>query len=174
MLKNKDLFGLQQGLAQCKNLIGVKFAYAIAKNHAKIDSEIEALREAVKPTSEFEVYDKERAELAKSFADKDDKGEPKINVIPQTGLSEYVIPPAKKKAFNKAFENLKRKNKKVVDAKNKQIEEYNKLLEEESKIELHKVNVELVPQDITVGQMELIMPIIDDANLVKSIKKPKS
>lgn len=165
-MKNKDLYGLQRGLSMCGHLTGVKFAYAIAKNHRLVDTEIGILNDTIKPSEKFLEYDKKRADICEASAEKDENGKPKIQI--KDGSQEYVI--ADKEGFDNEINLLQEKYKDEIENRKKQAEEYKKLLEEESEIKLHLINKELIPDDISVSAMELIMPIIDETDSVKQEK----
>jgi len=47
-MKNKDILQLNEGLANCGNLTGIKFAFAVAKNRKILLSVIEPLFEMIK------------------------------------------------------------------------------------------------------------------------------
>lgn len=66
-LSNERILNSIQGLGEiAKKALPVKVSYAIAKNLAKIDSELK-------------VYDGERAKLIEKYAKKDDKGKIKAD-----------------------------------------------------------------------------------------------
>jgi hypothetical protein len=153
MITNQNVVDLQQGLNQVKNLSGIRFAYVIAKNLNKVNSEVETFRETIKPSDAYNEYEKERIELCELHANKDEKGKPVIIGNEYDGL-------AGNKAFDAQMEVLKEKHKEVIDARQKKIDDFNAFLKEESKLELHKIDVNSVPKEITTGQLSGIMPII--------------
>lgn len=144
---------LYQTLNGFGNLTGSRFAYAVAKNLNHLKSEIQALEAAVKPLPGFEAYDTARVELAKSHAQKDEKGEPIVKG------NQFVIEDLD--AFNKALEELKAEHKETLDIRQTQIDEYIKLLKEDAAITLHKVKLEDVPKEVTVNQMMAIQEFIE-------------
>lgn len=153
-LTNNDLFGLYQQLNSFKDLSGVKFNYAVARNIAKLKSETESLQKSIEVTEDYKAYDAQRVELAKKYAKKDEKGEPVIE------NNNYKL--EDEKGFNKEVKDLQEKNKKTMDARAKQMKEFEALLKEESNVELYTIPLELVPESITTEQMKAILPLIVD------------
>jgi pyruvate/2-oxoacid:ferredoxin oxidoreductase beta subunit len=151
-MTNQDIISLADGLQAVKNLPGIKFAYVVSKNINKVKSEMETFREMTEQSKSFQEYEKERIELVELHAKKDDKGKPVI-----IG-NEYDID--NKQAFDAQFEVLKEKHKEAIDARQKQIDDFNAFLKEESKLELHNMDVNNCPKDITAGQLSGIYPII--------------
>lgn len=154
-MTNQKLFDLYKSLLTLKGLSGVKLSYAIARNKAKIKSEIESLEESIKPTQEIIEYEKKRIELCELHADKDDKEKPITVDNVYQGLDGN-------KAFEAQFKVLQEENKELLDVRQKQIDEYNSLLKEESKLELYKIDITEVPKEICNEQMDIILPIINE------------
>ena len=152
-MTNQNVVDLQQGLNQVKNLSGIRFAYVIAKNLNKVNSEVETFRETIKPSDAYNEYEKERVALCELHANKDEKGKAVIIGNEYDGLTGN-------KAFDAQMEVLKEKHKETIDVRQKQIDDFNSFLKEESKLELHKIDVNDVPKDITAGQMNGIQAIV--------------
>jgi len=148
------LFKLNEGLGILKNLSGVKFAYAVAKNKVLISKEIEALQESRKPNEKFKEYDKKRVELCISFADKDEKNKPIIV------NNQYQI--TKKEAFNIKINELQEENKKIIEEVEKKQEEYLKMLEEETDLKFFMIKQDDLPKEITVSQMDIVIDLIEE------------
>jgi len=104
-LANEKLLDLAKGLNAVSKLGGAKFAYVVARNLTKVNSEISSLNTAFAPTEEYIAFDKERATLAESNAVKVD-GKPKIEG------DHYIIEDQAK--FDKELEVLKEKHKKKM------------------------------------------------------------
>jgi sensor histidine kinase YesM len=148
-----DLYSGLQGVASVK---GAKFAYAVARNISLLKNEIEALSEAYKMDEGYTTYEKERMELAKSHAEVDDKGKPKTTIV--NGSSEFVV--KDHSAFEADFEKLKETHSDAFYGREKQVEEFKELLESETEVELHALQSENVPEDITAGQLTSIFEIV--------------
>ena len=163
-MKNKDLFTFREGLAQAKVLPGVKFAYAVAKNSKLVVNEIETLQETIKATEEYSKFEKERDEIVKKYAVKDKNGEAKQESKEVNGqhFTFYNIEKDKIDISNEELKELSETFKEAVDARDLQLKEYNELMEVECNIEVHKVVLDIVPEDITGGTMELIDWMIEE------------
>jgi polyribonucleotide nucleotidyltransferase len=152
-MNKQEILNLYRALNGLGNLSGAKFAYAVAKNINLIKSEIEALEKASTPSDEFKKFDEARVKLAEEFAkkDKDGKAETKDNA--------YVI--EDQKAFDKAFEKLRKEYKETVEARETQMKQFSELLKEESTVELYALkSLDEVPKEITAAQMFILMPIM--------------
>jgi hypothetical protein len=152
-ITNQDIINLSSGLESVRNLSGIKFAYVVSKNVNKVRSEMEAFKDMTTPSKEFGEYEKERVALCELHANKDEKGKAVIIGNEYDGLTGN-------KAFDAQMEVLKEKHKETIDVRQKQIDDFNSFLKEESKLELHKIDVNDVPKDITAGQMSGIQAII--------------
>lgn len=153
-MKNKDAVVLFRGLDRLSHLRGVNFAYAVSRNLTALKSIMTAMDKALEATPEYMEFDKARVELAKKHAEKNEKGE---SIIEGNG---YVI--RDMKAFEKDFEKLKKDNKELVEAREKQIKEYNELLELECVFTPYKIKMSKIPQEISGAEMFLIESIIEE------------
>jgi DNA-directed RNA polymerase specialized sigma subunit len=176
MLKKKDIVSLQVGISKVSNMTGSRFVYAIAKNARLIKPEIESINETLKQTDEYKKYEKERIALAEKYAKKDGQGN--AIIIPNRNnpnVGDYDIDDKKK--FNEELEKLNDKNKKVIEAREKQEEEYGKLLEEETEdFKFHKIKFDDLPENITSGQLIGISLLLEDEDISKKpvkVVKPK-
>lgn len=148
------------GLCSVAKMVGVQFAYAVAKNKAHCEQEIKAMEEAGKPTEEYQEYEKERKELCEKHALKDEHGRPRVETLSPV-VQRYVGLEENEK-FQKELEKLNKKHQKVLDAREKQVKDYLKFCEEEIEIDVHQIALDVVPEKITVGQLEEIMPMIKE------------
>ena len=154
MTKN-DALNLYNGLQNVSNLKGAKWAYAIARNVEKLRPEVEALRKAYTMSEEFADYEGKRLELARKHSVKE-KGTPKTVKIGQT--EEYLI--ADKDKFNQEIAKLQKKYNKAIVERKKQLEDFNEILEEKVEMDLHMIDSDYIPEEITPEQVSAIMPII--------------
>lgn len=153
-MKKKDILSLYKGLNSLGGLRGVKFTYAVAKNIRVLHDEITSLEKAVEADEQFQEYDKKRVELAKEHAQKDEKGEPKVE------NSQFVL--EDQKAFEKEHALLRDEYADTIAKRENQLAEYKELLEEDVAVELHKINISQVPDDISTEQMYAILPVIEE------------
>ena len=154
-IKLSKLAGLLQGFNLVNNLSGFKFAYGIAKNRKIVEEELKILSEVITPSKEFTEYDKQRVELCKKYATKDAKGKPVIVNGAFSGLKQNS-------KFDKEIEELRTKFKVALDKRRKEEEDYNKMLEDEIDVNFHMIEAKSIPDNITVGQMQSIMPVVKD------------
>lgn len=149
---------------QLLDVKGEKFAYAVLKNKQKIDSAYELWKDTnikYNPNDDFLAYDKERVELAESFAKKDEKGEPIIKD------ERYDI--EDKDAFEKSLNLLKEKYDVAIKGREAQIADYEKEMDEEYEVDFHGVSE--VPDTISARELEAaeFMIIRDDSGSVSPL-----
>lgn len=156
-MTNEKVIALHSALGSIKSLKGVQFNYAIARNIAKIQSDVEAFQKTIEASPEYTEYDTKRIALAKEHARKDDKGEPVTET--KNNVSIYVIDDMI--AFNAALDALQKDHKKAIDERDAQIKEANEFLKKDSDIILYKIPLTSVPEEITTEQMNSILDIIE-------------
>lgn len=144
---------------------GVKFAYGVSKNLAKLKGHAEAMDKAKEVSEEFMNYENARIEIVEKHAEKDERGRAvKTSFTDDRGIAreEYFV--KDEKALEKAVDPLKKKNKKVIEDRDTQLKDFNKLLKEEATEvpEFHKIKLSEVPAEITTDQMHGIMAIIEE------------
>ena len=152
-MKNSELFMLKEKLRKVGKLKGVKFAYAIAKNVKMLEEELAAIKKAIEPSEEFAKLDDKRIELAKKYADKKN-GNPVIKD------GNFVMNDNKKERLEKELEKIKKANKKAYDERDKQVKEYNEFLEKESSFKPYMIDLNDVPAEITVEEMDAVKDLI--------------
>lgn len=157
-MTRQQTIDLQAALKAVENLTGAKFCYAITKNIAMIQSEVQTLKTIVKYSEKFTEYDGKRAELAKSMAKKDEKGEPTVQVV--NGQATYVL--IDQKEFDKKLEVLKSQYKEAITEQEAKFKDLQKLLEEESDLKFHTIDQKDIPGNITAGQLSGIIKLIKE------------
>ena len=158
MLKSEAIT-LFRNLNSLGGLKGVKFSYAVAKNLNILKPELESLEKSMEGSDSFKEYEGKRIELVEKHADRDKDDKPMQEDI--EGGKQYVVK-ANKKAFDKAFEALKKEYKTALDARKKQTDEYLELLTTESEVVLHKIKLGDVPTEITTSQMAGIYDLVEE------------
>ena len=159
-MKNKQLYELLEGIRQAGSLKGIKFTYGLARNKKLVEKEIEILSEVSKPNEDFEELEKKRIELCKVHAEKDEKGEPKIEMIGNTPKSSYVI--EDKKKFEKELEKMMKENAKVVEAQEEKNKQFMELLEENSEFKPYMIEFVDIPEDITSETISKLIDLIKE------------
>jgi len=155
-MKNGEIFRLAQGIAKVGHLKGIKFAYGISKNKKIVDSEIESVKESVAQSETFTEFEAKRIELCKEYAEKDEKGEFKVE------SNEYVLPAEKKEEFEIRLNALREQNKEAIDEREKQLIDYKEFIDQESTIEFYKIKLSSVPEDISAEELEGISELITE------------
>jgi hypothetical protein len=160
-MKKRDLFSILGILDQMNNeKTQVKFAYAMAKNRKKIQAEVEVLRESVKSSPEMEEFEKKRLVLCHDMAQKDDEGKPLTKGGAGNLGPMFVI--ADQEAFNTAFDALKEEYKDALELQDLKRKEFEALLDEEAETELHKIPLDVFPNNISTAQMEWLMYFVEE------------
>lgn len=159
-----NLIRLHSGLDKIGNLKGRKFAYAVSKNVDIVDQELKHYsierneisgKYEQKKSKDYKKYDKERGELCLKHCKKDEKKRPVIE------NNKFIMVDDDK--FNKDLKKLQKKHEAFKEHESAEKEFQNMLDDEmETKIELFMINIELVPEDISVSQMKMIKEIITE------------
>lgn len=153
IMSNEEIVNLQQWLWEVSDNKGTKFAYAVKRNRDKVDSYVKELKEKyLSESAEFKVFNEKRNEVAKSFAEKDEDGNPK------TRNGNYVI--ADRKAFDKEVKEFKKKYKDVIEKREKQITEFDAVMKEMSTLLLYAISKDELPDDLTANQLDGIYSLI--------------
>ena len=87
-MKRQDLYTLLNGFEAVKDLKGVNFAYARAKNKKLVLAELELLKGVLKDSDRFAEYDKKRIELCEVHCKKDKNKKPVMKNGKYEGLTE--------------------------------------------------------------------------------------
>jgi len=156
-LSYHQLIALQKKIAKLQDCRGKKFCHAMVKNQKKIKARISNyVKTAPKVGPEvLKKYQDEEAEIRLQYAKKDDKGEP---VVSQDGNGGYGWEITDDEACNKAMEAHKDAHPKI-----KQCFRYEKTLKKAKPIKLYGIEYDDVPDNITIGEMDTIMPLILNA-----------
>ena len=153
-ITRQKLFNLLNAFETVKDLPGVKFAYAVIKNKAKINQEITALNKNMQPTAEYRKWEKARVALCQKHCTKKD-GKPVIENNKFIGLEKNLT-------FEKALDGLKKNYKPTLDDYKKKVDEYNRKITEEIEFDIHKIAKKDIPVNITPKQLEVIEIIVGD------------
>lgn len=152
-MKNSELFELYQWLEAVSYIWWARFAYWVSKNKKRILEEIKTIESSNEPTEWYKEFDKERVELCKKFANKDENWEAKI-----VGKSYDIFDTD---TFNEELEKLREKYKSDLEEMEKKNKEYEELLKEESTIDFFEIKNEIIPEIVTAKQLDPIMAVIE-------------
>lgn len=153
--KKKELFDLYNALHAVGNLSGPRFVYVVARNIIYLKDEVTALQKSLKSDDAFVEYEKERVELAKSFALKKD-GQPVT--YKENGMERFTI--EDQKGFDVSFADLKIKYKEAIDNRVQQEKDFEAMLDEDVEIFLFELKKEDLPENITADQLSGIICLV--------------
>jgi hypothetical protein len=152
----KEASDLYQALDQnfFKDLKGAKFNYAMVRNKSILKSELALVESAFKASEKYFQYDSKRVDLLKKYAEKDEKGNPVIE------SNNFKLLPEEEKKFLDELNVVKEEFADALKEREKQSQEFNKLLDEPISFELHMISLDIIPDEVTKEQMEILMPLI--------------
>jgi len=155
-LSGNDLVALHGALEAVANLKGIKFAYGVAKNKSRIETELKALQAGLTPSDKYAEYDKKRLALCRTHAAKDEKGAPQTVGRSFVGLEGN-------EEFQTKVEALQKEYKDAIDTHQKLLDEYVAAMKEDVEFKEYIIPLANVPEDITAGQLSGIIVLIDDS-----------
>ena len=162
-MKNSEVLQLNSKLnfysKELRNLKGAKFSYGLIKNTNILQKECKDIMDIVAASDEYKAYDAKRIELCNKHAKKDDKGEILKKNLRDDGTYDYDIDINDPK-WIADIDQLKQSNKAVIEEQDRKIEEYNKFLDKESIVEFFKMDLDDVPDEISVELMATIETFI--------------
>jgi hypothetical protein len=152
MLK-KDLYTLKNSLDELKNLTGAKFSYTLMKNKILINEELKVLDDINKSSEDYQRFELGRVELCEKYCEKDDNG--------KAVLYDNFYKIVDKDNFNADVLVLAEQYKDAIQAENERKKSFDALLNSETQIEFLKLNINDIPTNISVGQLEIIKDFIE-------------
>lgn len=163
-MKNIEILNLVESLNsnidELKKLRGAKFAYAIIKNLELLGTEAKLIQSIYTVSDEYKEYDKTRIDICERYAQRNEAGEVIKNWFDDKSF-EYKLDTTNQE-FLKEIEELTTKFNTVLKENNDKSVEYNKFLMEESLIKFVDIDINSVPEDITVELLSIIKPFIKD------------
>lgn len=150
-----DLKSLVNGFGLCAHLKGgankAELSICISKNFEIIDKELKVIDEVIDEITDYKKFKDAIKEVQEKYANKGPNGKPLI--IEDEFEKYYDIPEDKKQLLNKEIGALEIKYKQAI-------KERNDIYKKETDIELHKINSNKLPGDITPQQTTAIHLII--------------
>lgn len=144
-MKRKEFEQTIAALDSVSEMKGVKFAFTVLKNRKKIltqiDEDKEIFEKILEPSERFKEYETKRIELCVLMSDKDDEGEPLI-VDNQYKIIDITT-------FNIKLEELSTDYTEDINIHQKKMDEYSSLLEEDINIEFIKIDIDVLPEELT-------------------------
>ncbi len=156
---HRELLYLNSGIEASRELNGSKFNFAVVKTQRNFKNDLEPLKAANELSKGYQEYQQKLYELMKSLAVME-KDQP-VPVI--SGGEVYLkIKPEHEKEFVSKIEAIHKKYAAEIKKRREQKEIYEEqILNEVIEIEVHKIKSDDLPDKITLGHTDGIMPLID-------------
>ncbi|MDY6957581.1 MAG: hypothetical protein SVK08_00355 [Halobacteriota archaeon] len=152
-MKRQDLARMKSVMSQIwGEKFPVKFTYALAKNERIITAVLDETNKLLQPPEGYSEWEKQRLELCREMAVKDDDGNPKMQ------NNNFVIEDMDE--FDKKIEELKKKHPVVDEFEANRKKHAEKMNEEIEDPGLHKVQNEDLPEEMSPKVFQALMPMI--------------
>ena len=150
----KEFINLYQMLGYLGELTGARFTYTISKNKEILKNVVEEIQKKAEMHDNYREYEKERVELNEKYTKRDKDGNPEIKD------KNYVI--KDKVKFDEEVEKLKEKHKDAIEEREQQRKEVEELANKEITLDLKTIPLSIVPDKVTVDQMDVLSILIKD------------
>ena len=150
----KEFINLYQMLCYLGELTGARFTYTISKNKEILKNVVEEIQKKAEMHENYKEYEKERVELNEKHTKRDKDGNPVIKD------KNYVI--KDKAKFDADVEKLKKKHKDAIEEREQQRKDVEDLANKEITLDLKTIPLSIVPDKVTVDQMEVLSILIKD------------
>jgi len=150
----KEFINLYQMLGYLGELTGARFTYTISKNKEILKNVVEEIQKKAEMHDNYREYEKERVELNEKYTKRDKDGNPEIKD------KNYVI--KDKAKFDEEVEKLKEKHKDAIEEREQQRKEVEELANKEITLDLKTIPLSIVPDKVTVDQMDVLSILIKD------------
>ncbi|NLD20744.1 MAG: hypothetical protein GX663_11005 [Clostridiales bacterium] len=150
----KEFINLYQMLGYLGELTGARFTYTISKNKEILKNVVEEIQKTAEMHENYSEYEKERVELNEKYTKRDKDGNPEIKD------KNYVI--KDKAKFDEEVEKLKEKHKDAIEEREQQRKDVEELASKEITLDLKTIPLSIVPDKVTVDQMDVLSILIKD------------
>lgn len=150
----KEFINLYQMLSYLGELTGARFTYTISKNKEVLKKVVEEIQKKAEMHENYKEYEKERVELNEKHTKRDKDGNPEIKD------KKYVI--KDKAVFDKEIEKLNKKYKDAIEEREEQRKAVEEMANNEVTLELRTIPLSIVPDTITIDQMEVLSILIKE------------
>ena len=130
----QELVDIFNGLLLVQELPGKKFSLVISKNIAAVQEALKDVEKAGKPSKEFMAIAEQVNKIASSLPEEEAK---------------------------KQIDELEKKNKKLINARRKQMGKVEEMMSDTVEVELQIISEEVLPETITAQQINKIIKIIE-------------
>ena len=152
--RRKEFINLYQMLGYLGELTGARFTYTISKNKEILKNVVEEIQKKAEMHDNYREYEKERVELNEKYTKRDKDGNPEVKD------KNYVI--KDKVKFEEEVEKLKEKHKEAIEEREQQRKEVEELANKEITLDLKTIPLSIVPDKVTVDQMDVLSILIKD------------
>ena len=152
--KRKEFINLYQMLGYLGELTGARFTYTISKNKEILKKVVEEIQKKAEMHENYREYEKERVDLNEKYAKRDKDGNPEVKD------KNYVI--KDKVKFEEEVEKLKEKHKDAIAEREQQRKDVEELANKEITLDLKTIPLSIVPDKVTVDQMDVLSILIKD------------
>ena len=150
----KEFINLYQMLGYLGELTGARFTYTISKNKEILKNVVEEIQKKAEMHENYSEYEKERVELNEKYTKRDKDGNPEVKD------KNYVI--KDKAKFDEEVEKLKEKHKEAIEEREQQRKDVEELANKEITLDLKTIPLSIVPDKVTVDQMDVLSILIKD------------
>ena len=150
----KEFINLYQMLGYLGELTGARFTYTISKNKEILKNVVEEIQKKAEMHDNYREYEKERVELNEKYTKRDKDGNPEVKD------KNYVI--KDKAKFDEEVEKLKEKHKEAIEEREQQRKDVEELANKEITLDLKTIPLSIVPDKVTVDQMDVLSILIKD------------
>lgn len=152
--RRKEFINLYQMLGYLGELTGARFTYTISKNKEILKNVVEEIQKTAEMHDNYREYEKERVELNEKYTKRDKDGNPEVKD------KNYVI--KDKVKFDEEVEKLKEKHKEAIEEREQQRKDVEELANKEITLDLKTIPLSIVPDKVTVDQMDVLSILIKD------------
>lgn len=159
-LANRELIYLNSGIESSRGLSGARFNFALVKTQRRFEKDIKALQAASEASKDYVDYKRKLFEIMRSFSVMGKDGQPET--IISGGEPHFKIAPEHTEKFKEELETLNKKYSLDIKKHKEQSSVYNKqILREVVEIDIHTINKNDFPDNITLGHVDGILPLIE-------------
>jgi gas vesicle protein len=157
-LTKVEVLNISTILSNMKGNYVNKLKYAVKRNKDLIGKEADKIRKDSEPKNvKFNEYEDKRMAKIGECAARDESGRP----VQETS-NTVKIKEEKLEEFRAFIATLNEEYKEVLEERKKEIEDFQKSLEDEVEVEVYKISNDLIPEDLSQEQYEILFPLIND------------
>jgi len=164
-MKNLEVLVLWERLSKINDRKNTKFSYLILRNKKIIKDTVEALMAIqIQKIEGQDSFDKDRMNLCRAYAKKDEKGNPTLVQFAGTKVKSFDIEDME--GFNADMHKLLTSNRHAEYRENleRKTKEFDELLQCEAADhgQFAKISLDDLPDDLTIEELEVIEQFIEE------------